>query len=71
MDKYNEALQGYNTNLNDEIVKQEVEKILRDNMAKYSNPDIYKLLFGCIDLTSLNTTDTTKHIADFTKRVRL
>ena len=30
MDKYNEALQNYNTNLNDDVVKQEVEQILRE-----------------------------------------
>ena len=69
MDKYNEALQRYNTNLNDEVVKQEVEQILHKNLLKYSNPDVYKFLFGCIDLTSLNTTDTAQHITNFTKRV--
>ena len=35
MDKYNEALQNYNTNLNDDVVKQEVEQILRENLSKY------------------------------------
>ena len=69
MDKYNEALQNYNTNLNDDVVKQEVEQILRENLSKYSNTDVYKFLFGCIDLTSLNTTDTAQHITNFTKRV--
>ena len=48
MDKYNEALQNYNTNLNDDVVKQEVEQILRENLSKYSNTDVYKFLFGCI-----------------------
>ena len=69
MDKYNEALQNYNTNLNDDVVKQEVEQILRENLSKHSNTDVYKFLFGCIDLTSLNTTDTAQHITNFTKRV--
>ena len=69
MDKYNEALQNYNTNLNDDVVKQEVEQILRENLSKYSNTDVYTFLFGCIDLTSLNTTDTAQHITNFTKRV--
>ena len=40
MDKYNEALQNYNTNLNDDVVKQEVEQILRENLSKYSNTDV-------------------------------
>ena len=41
MDKYNEALQNYNTNLNDDVVKQEVEQILRENLSKYSNTDSF------------------------------
>lgn len=69
MDKYKECLRGYKTELNDENVKYEVGKILRENLAKNSHADVYKLLFSCIDLTSLNTTDTNQHITDFTKRV--
>ena len=34
MDKYNETLKGYATELNDETVKLNVEKILRDNLEK-------------------------------------
>lgn len=69
MDKYNEALKGYITDLNDETVKQSVEKILRDNLAKNSNTEVYKFLFGCIDLTTLKTTDSNTSVAAFTKRV--
>lgn len=34
MDKYNEALKEYTTELNDETVKLNVEKILHDNLKK-------------------------------------
>ena len=69
MDKYNETLKGYATELNDETVKLNVEKILRDNLEKNSRSEIYQLLFSCIDLTTLKTTDSNISVAAFTKRV--
>ena len=49
MDKYNEALKEYTTELNDETVKLNVEKILHDNLKKNSRSEIYQLLFSCIE----------------------
>ena len=69
MDKYNEALKEYTTELNDETVKLNVEKILHDNLEKNSRSEIYQLLFSCIDLTTLKTTDSNISVAAFTKRV--
>ena len=69
MDKYNEMLNSYNTAINDEAVKQEVEKILHDNISRNSNEEVYRQLFGCIDLTSLNPTDHQEQIAAFTRQV--
>lgn len=69
MDKYNETLKLYNTELKDEFVAQEVEKIVRENLERNSTEAVYKKLFSLIDLTSLNTTDTVDHIAKFTRRV--
>ena len=34
-------------------------------------PDMYKLAFSCIDLTTLNPTDTISHVAAFTHKVNL
>ena len=69
MDKYNEMLKSYNTAISEESVKQEVEKILRENIARNSNEEVYRLLFGCIDLTSLNPTDKQTQIAAFTRQI--
>lgn len=69
MSKYAHLLAQYNTELSDEAVKASVKEILSKNMEEAKNKDVYKLLFNCIDLTSLNTTDTTEHIAKFTQRV--
>ena len=69
MDKYEEMLSRYNTELDDAQVAAAVEKIVRDNLAANSTPEVYKFLFHCIDLTSLHTEDTTETITRFTKRV--
>ena len=69
MDKYEEMLSRYNTDLDDAQVAAAVEKIVRDNLAANSTPDVYKFLFHCIDLTSLHTEDNTESITRMTKRV--
>ncbi len=69
MDKYEEMLSRYNTDLNDAEVVAAVEKIVRDNFEANNTPEVYKLLFNCIDLTSLHIEDNTESIARFTKRV--
>ena len=69
MDRYEEMLSRYKTDLDDAQVAAAVEKIVRDNLATNSTPDVYKFLFSCIDLTSLHTEDNTDSITKFTKRV--
>ncbi len=69
MDKYEEMLSRYTTDLNDAEVIAAVEKIVRDNFEANNTPEVYKFLFNCIDLTSLYTEDNTDTIARFTKRV--
>ena len=69
MDRYEERLSRYKTDLDDAQVAAAVEKIVRDNLATNSTPDVYKFLFSCIDLTSLHTEDNTDSITKFTKRV--
>ena len=50
LDKYEEMLSRYNTDLDDAQVAAAVEKIVRDNLVANSTPDVYKFLFHCIDL---------------------
>ena len=69
MDRYEEMLSRYKTDLDDAQVAAAVEKIVRDNLATNSTPDVYQFLFSCIDLTSLHTEDNTDSITKFTKRV--
>lgn len=67
--KYEIALSKYNTNLNDEDVKAKVAAIIAEKVGENDTEEVKKLLFHCIDLTSLNTTDSVEHIMRFTEKV--
>lgn len=69
MDPYNEMLKGYNTDLHDDEVAQMTDKILYEGLRENSCEEVYRFLFGCIDLTSLNPTDNQTQIAAFTRQV--
>ena len=61
-DKYRSTLAKYNTQLKDEEVKMVVENLLDKHLAENTTPDVKKFLFGCLDLTSLNSTDNDESI---------
>ncbi len=67
--KYAQALEQYETNLDDNQVKEVVAKIISENVEKNSTKEVYKFLLNTIDLTTLSTTDHRQRVADFTKRV--
>lgn len=67
--KYEIALDKYDTNLSDEDVKAKVASLIEKRVAENNTEEVKKLLFHCIDLTSLNTTDSVEQIMRFTERV--
>lgn len=67
--KYNDALKKYNTNLKDSEVTSTINDILAKKFAENNNQEIYKKIYSCIDLTSLNSTDTREGIWKFTEKV--
>ncbi len=69
MDKYNQAIADCAAIADDQQVKEAVEKILAENLAQNMNEEVYKLLFNCIDLTTLRSTDSPASVADFAERV--
>ena len=68
-DKYNQAIAESNVLSDDVAVKAAVDKILTDHLKENMNEEVYKLLFNCIDLTTLRSTDSPSSVADFTERV--
>ena len=56
--KYEEALEQYDTTLNDADVQAAVKQIIEEKVPQNDTRDIKKFLFGSIELTTLSTTDT-------------
>ena len=67
--KYEEALNLYNTDLSDADIQAAVKKIITEKVHENDTPEVKKFLFGSIELTSLNTTDSDVNIMAFTEKV--
>ncbi len=68
-DKYRDTIAASNVVADDEKVKAAVAKILADHLEENKNQDVYKFLFNTIDLTTLNSTDSTQSVSMFVERV--
>lgn len=69
LSKYETALAKYNTNLNDADIQARVAAIIEKKVVENNTEEVKKLLFNCIDLTSLNSTDNDESIMKFTEKV--
>lgn len=67
--KYDEALAKYNTSLDDANIAAQVKAITEQKVAENNTPEVKKFLFHCIDLTTLNTTDSDESVMRFTQNV--
>ena len=67
--KYDEALAKYNTSLDDADVAAQVKAIIEQKVTENNTTEIKKFLFHCIDLTTLNTTDSDESVMRFTQNV--
>ena len=67
--KYEIALAKYNTNLNDADIQARVADLIENKVPENNTEEVKKLLFNCIDLTTLNTTDSDESVMRFTEKV--
>lgn len=67
--KYDEMLKLYDTSVSDEEVEEKVAKLIEEKVPENDNEEIKKLLFNCIDLTTLKTTDSEESVLKFTEKV--
>ena len=67
--KYNDALALYPTVLTDEQVKKRTAQIIEKYVAENNTKEVKKLLFNCLDLTTLKTEDSEESVLKFTERV--
>ena len=67
--KYDAALAKYNTNLNDADIQARVAELIEKKVPGNNTEDVKKFLFNCIDLTTLNSTDSDERVMHFTGKV--
>lgn len=67
--KYTAALAKYNTQLNDADIQARVAQLIEKKVAENNTEEVKKFLFNCIDLTTLNTTDSDESVMRFTEKV--
>lgn len=67
--KYNNALELYPIELTDEQVKSRTAQIIDKYVEENNTEAVKKLLFNCIDLTTLKTEDSEESVLKFTERV--
>lgn len=67
--KYDQALEKYNTNVDEQKVQDEVKRIITEKVPANDTVEVKKFLLGSVELTSLHTTDTEESILAMTERV--
>lgn len=69
VDKYRDTLKKYKTDIKDADITQKVNDIISKKFDQNNTKEVYKRIYSCIDLTSLNATDTREEIWNFTETV--
>lgn len=69
MNKYQQALNNHPFSLTDKEVSEKANKIINEKFAENNKQEIYKKLYSCIDLTTLNSTDSKESVWRFVERV--
>lgn len=67
--KYDAALAKYNTQLDDAEIAAQAARIIAEKVPANNTPEVKKFLFSCIDLTTLNSTDSDESVMKFTQKV--
>lgn len=67
--KYQEVLKTYTPAMQENEINNVVNKILSEKFEENNNVEVKKFLYGTIDLTTLNGTDTDDSVAAFTQGV--
>jgi deoxyribose-phosphate aldolase len=68
-EKYHSTLEAYPFSLTDEQVTEQVQKLLAEKTGQNRLKEVYSSIYGCIDLTTLNSTDTREEVWQFTEQV--
>lgn len=69
MNQYQQSLNKHPFKLTDAQVTEKTNRIIAEKMGENNTAEVYKKLYSCIDLTSLNSSDSTESIWKFTENV--
>lgn len=68
MDRYRKVIQESQVPVDKEYIKKDLEKIY-EKIPDLRKSEVYARIFNCIDLTTLNTTDSQNSVTGFIQRV--
>ncbi|MPM89913.1 Deoxyribose-phosphate aldolase [bioreactor metagenome] len=71
MSKYDDALKKHPYTLSDAQITENVNKIIADKFNENNTQAVYRKIYSCIDLTTLNTTDSREDVWKFTEKVNV
>lgn len=67
--KYEQMFQKYNLHLHDELIQEAAKIILSEKVKENSTEAIKKLIFSCLEITSLKVTDNEESILKLTEKI--
>ena len=67
--KYEKILSQYNTDIDDEQVKSEVENLLKNHLQENNTREVKMFLLNSVELTTLQTTDSEDSVLKFVEKV--
>lgn len=68
-DKYHDVIAASAVTTDDAAVKAAIDKIISEHCEENRTPEVLRTMFNCIDLTTLNSTDSPELVAAFTRKV--
>lgn len=70
-DKYVTALKSHPFPFSDNEVTDKTNQLIAEKSADNNTKDVYKKIYGCIDLTTLNATDSRESVWQFVEKVNI
>lgn len=67
--QYQQSINIHPFAFTDAQVTEKVNNIIAEKFAENNHKDVYKFLYSCIDLTTLNSTDTKESVWKFTEKI--
>ncbi len=69
MNKYEEILGKFDFKLNDRDIRDKVSELIEKKFQENHTQEVWKFLYSCIDLTSLNTADSKESVWKFIEKI--